>query len=69
LNGLKKRLDATKGLWVDEILWSIQTTDKSATRETLFMVVYGFEAMLPVEVVIQTHRVAAFQATLNNQAL
>jgi len=30
---------------------------------------YGSEAVLPLEVIIHTHRVAAFQATLNNQAL
>ena len=72
LNGLHKRLDAAKGLWADElptILWSIHTTEKSVTGEILFMLVYGSEVVLPVEVVIHTHRVAAFQATLNNQAL
>ena len=37
--------------------------------ETLFMLVYSSEAILPVEVAIHTHRVATFQATRNNQAL
>jgi len=72
LNGLKKRLDAAKGLWADElstILWSIHTTEKSATGETPFMLVYGSEVVLPIEVPIHTHRVAAFQKTLNSQAL
>jgi len=33
------------------------------------MLVYGSEAVLPIEVAIHTHRVAAFQTTLNNQPL
>jgi len=72
LNGLKKRLDAAKGLWEDElpaILWSIYTTEESATGETPFMLVYGSEAVLPIELAICTHKVTTFQTTLNNQAL
>jgi len=72
LNGLKKILDAAKGLWADElptILWSILITEKSAICETPCMLVYGSEAVLPVEVAIHTYRVVAFQATLNSQAL
>ena len=34
-----------------------------------FMHVYGSEVVLPVDVVIQTHQMTAFKATLNNQAL
>jgi len=30
----------------------MRTTKKSATRETPFMLVYGFEVVLPVEVAI-----------------
>jgi len=71
LNGLKKRLDAAKGSWADElpaILWSIRTTEKSATGETLFMLVYGSKVVLPIELAICTHKVATFQTTQNNQA-
>ena len=33
------------------------------------MLVYGSEAILPIELAIHTHRGTAFQTTLNNQAL
>jgi len=72
LSGLKKRLDAAKGLWADElpaIIWSIRTTEKGATGETPFMLVYGSEAVLPIELVIRTHRTITFQIAQNNQAL
>jgi len=52
-----------KGLWEDElpgILWSIRITEKSATGETPFVLVYGSEAVLPIEVAIDTHRVVTF---------
>jgi len=71
LNGLKKRLDAAKGLWEDEllaILWSIHP-EKSVTEETPFMLVYGSKAILAIEVAIHTHRITVFQTTPNNQAL
>ena len=57
LNGLKKRLGEVKGLWADEhpiIIWSIQKNEKSVIGK------YGFKAMLPVEVTIDTHRVTTF---------
>ena len=63
LNGLKKRLYAVKGLWADQrptILWSTRTSKKRTTGEAPFMLVYDFDTMLPVEVSIRTHRVAAF---------
>jgi len=37
--------------------------------ENPFMLVYGSKAMIPVEVTIYTHRLVAFQTTMNNQAL
>ena len=33
------------------------------------MLIYGSEAVLPIELAIQTHRVTAFQTTLNNKTL
>jgi len=72
LSGLKKRLDAAKGSWADElpaILWSIRTTEKGTTGETPFMLVYGSEAVLPIVLAIRTHRTTTFQIAQNNQAL
>ena len=53
LAGLKKRLDAKKGAWADEldgVLWSYRTTPRSATDQTPFALAYGMEAMAPAEV-------------------
>ena len=64
LSGLKKRLDAANGSWADElpaILWSIRTTEKSTIGETPFMLVYGSEAVLSIELAIRTHRVTTFR--------
>jgi len=40
-----------------------------ATGETPFMLTYGSEALLPVEVALHTQRLTTFQETLNNVAL
>ena len=53
LDGLKKRLDAKKGRWAEElegVLWSHRTTPRRATGETPFTLVYGTECMIPTEV-------------------
>ncbi|KAL0742023.1 hypothetical protein Bca4012_083536 [Brassica carinata] len=53
LDGLKKRLEAKKGRWAEEIegvLWSHRTTPGRATGETPFALVYGMECMIPAEV-------------------
>ncbi|XP_010513476.1 PREDICTED: uncharacterized protein LOC104789482 [Camelina sativa] len=53
LDGLKKRLDAKKGAWADEldgVLWSYRTTPRQATNQTPFSLAYGMEAMAPAQV-------------------
>jgi hypothetical protein len=53
LQGLKKRLEAAKRLWVEElpmVLWSYHTTPHSSTQETPFKMVYGSDAMIPIEI-------------------
>ena len=50
--GLKKRLDDTKGRWVDElphVLWTYRTTPRRSTWETPFSMTYGIEAIIPIE--------------------
>lgn len=47
----EKRLDETKGLWVEylhEILWSCHTTPRSTTYKTPFRTIYGADAMTPI---------------------
>ncbi|XP_019197695.1 PREDICTED: uncharacterized protein LOC109191492 [Ipomoea nil] len=57
LDGLKKKLYMFGRSWADElpfILWTYRTTPREATRETLFALVYGVEARLPIEAWIPT---------------
>ncbi|KAK3009912.1 hypothetical protein RJ639_011482 [Escallonia herrerae] len=57
LQGLKRKLDEAKGAWVDElpnVLWAYRTTPHSVTRETPFLLCFGTEALLPVEVGLPT---------------
>ncbi|KAG7557017.1 Ribonuclease H domain [Arabidopsis suecica] len=52
LSNLKKRLNARKGGWYDElqpVLWAYRTTPRRATCETPFSLVYGMEAVVPAE--------------------
>ncbi|KAK3040023.1 hypothetical protein RJ639_027334 [Escallonia herrerae] len=60
LQGLKRKLDDAKGAWVDElpkVLWAYRTTPHSVTGETPFLLCFGTEALLPVEVGLPTVRV------------
>ncbi|XP_016514957.1 uncharacterized protein LOC107831688 [Nicotiana tabacum] len=53
LNILKKKLEDTKGLWpkfLPEVLWAYCTTPKTSTGETSYSLVYGTDAIIPVEV-------------------
>ncbi|XP_074337003.1 uncharacterized protein LOC141674181 [Apium graveolens] len=50
---LKAKLEEKKGTWPEElaqVLWSYNTTPRTTTGETPFSLVYGCEAMVPVEV-------------------
>ncbi|XP_010692577.1 uncharacterized protein LOC104905675 [Beta vulgaris subsp. vulgaris] len=71
-NDIKKKLDNAKGLWVEElqlVLWSIRTTFKNSTRETPFMLVYGSEVYLPIEIEDPTLRVMLYSEEANWAAL
>ncbi|KAK3026872.1 hypothetical protein RJ639_041999 [Escallonia herrerae] len=60
LQGLKRKLDDAKGAWVDElskVLWAYRTIPHSVTGETPFLLCFGIEALLPVEVGLPTVRV------------
>lgn len=50
---LKRKVDALKGVWVDEltqVLWTIRTAGRTSIGQTPFSMTYGSEAMSPVEV-------------------
>ncbi|XP_022862336.1 uncharacterized protein LOC111382551 [Olea europaea var. sylvestris] len=68
---LKRKLDASKGAWVDElphVPWVIRTTCRTATGETPFSMTYGAEAMSPVEVGVPSHRRIHFNEISNDEA-
>nr|XP_009790454.1 PREDICTED: uncharacterized protein LOC104237914 [Nicotiana sylvestris] len=53
IQNLKKWLTHAKGKLneiLPEVLWACRTTSKSSTRATPFSLVYGAEALIPVEV-------------------
>ncbi|KAK2999057.1 hypothetical protein RJ639_024268 [Escallonia herrerae] len=72
LQGLKRKLDDAKGAWVDElpkVLWAYRTTPYSVTCETPFLLCFGTEALLPVEVGLPTVRVLQFSEAENEENL
>jgi len=53
LKSLKKRFEKAKGTWAEEvprIVWAYHTSPQSTIRETPFSLVYGSDAMIPVEI-------------------
>ena len=72
MNGLKKRLDDAKGRWVEElahVLWTYRTTPRRSTGETPFLMTYGAEAVIPLEINFPTQRTTAFCPSSNNGLL
>ncbi|XP_072060408.1 uncharacterized protein [Arachis hypogaea] len=68
LQAIKKKLNDAKGEWAElipEILWGHNTTTQTTTGETPFKLVYGSEALIPIEVGIPTLRTELYNE-LNN---
>jgi len=60
LNGIKKKLEDAKGKWVDElhsVLWAYRIMERIPIRETPFILAYEFEAVIPTEIGLPSHRV------------
>lgn len=64
LQGIKKRLLVEDDrIWVNELpnmLWSHRTTLKALTGEIPFKMAYGVEAVLLIEIIINSYRVKNF---------
>ena len=72
MNGLKKRLDDTKGKWVEElphVLWTYRTTPQRSIGETPFSMTYETEAVIPLETGFPTLRTNAFTLDDNDGLL
>ena len=60
VHGLKTRLEESAKCWVDELqsmFWDYRTTPWTDTKDTPFGLVYGMEAVIPIEVSIPSARV------------
>ena len=72
LRGLKRRLEKAMGLWAEEvprIVWSYHTTPQTSTMETPFSLVYGSDAMIPVEIHESSPRFQNFVAEESNEEM
>ncbi|XP_022872734.1 uncharacterized protein LOC111391716 [Olea europaea var. sylvestris] len=59
LQDLRTRLGDAKGSWSEElpsILWTYRTSHKTTTGETPFMLAFGIEATIPVEISLPSPR-------------
>lgn len=68
--GIKKRLNGSKGRWVEEldtVLWSYRTSPREATRETPFSLVYGGKAVIPAEIIVDLPRVERYDEQTNEE--
>uniref|UniRef100_A0A2N9J3T5 Uncharacterized protein n=1 Tax=Fagus sylvatica TaxID=28930 RepID=A0A2N9J3T5_FAGSY len=66
------RLEGAKGLWVEElpsILWVYTTTARTPTKETLFKLTFGTEAIIPVEIGMTGFRTAHYCEGKNEDLL
>lgn len=63
LSGIKKKIEGAKGTWdevLPKILWAMSTIVKDAIGYTPFSLVYGSDAILPVEIGIPSTRIAYY---------
>ncbi|XP_068492117.1 uncharacterized protein [Phaseolus vulgaris] len=64
------RLEKAKGAWAEEvprIVWAYHTTPQSSTMETPFSLVYGSNAMIPMEIHESSPRFLGFVAEESNE--
>jgi hypothetical protein len=72
LNGIKRKLEAAKGKWMEElpsILWTYRTTVRKSTNETPFALAFGVEAVIPLEIGMPTTRTTEFDVKTNEDNL
>ncbi|XP_074342184.1 uncharacterized protein LOC141679633 [Apium graveolens] len=70
--GIKKRPGEAKGLWAAElpwVLWAYRTTPRSSTGETPFRLASKIDALLPVEVILDSYRTEVFSNKRNKVGL
>ena len=69
---LKKKLQQKKGLWFAElpnVLWAYRTSRRTATAEAPYSLVFGTEAVLPIEHKLISFRVQNYEPEDNEAKL
>ncbi|XP_074590056.1 uncharacterized protein LOC141845975 [Curcuma longa] len=69
VKGLRVRLDRAGGDWVEElhnVLWAYRTTSREGTGMTPFHLIYGGEAVIPVEIGLPSPSIQAYVAGKDN---
>ena len=69
---IKTRLEGAKGIWPDKlpsVLWAYRTTARTPTRETLFRLAYGTDAVIPAEIGLTSYRVDSYNKDTNEEEL
>ena len=72
MSRLKKKLDNTKGKWVEElphVLWTYRTTPRRSIGETPFSMTYGVNTMIPLETKFPILRTSSFTLSSNDELL
>ncbi|XP_074373990.1 uncharacterized protein LOC141714369 [Apium graveolens] len=72
LDGLKKRVERSTNTWADEllpILWAYRTTCKVTTEAYPFMLAYGTEVVVPLEITHGSPRVEAYESKTNKEGM
>ncbi|XP_074328163.1 uncharacterized protein LOC141666079 [Apium graveolens] len=72
LDGRKKRAESPRNTWVEEflaILWGYHTTYRNTTKATPFMLVYGAETVVPLEITHGLSKVKAYEAEINEEGM
>eukprot|EP00253_Pinus_taeda_P017495 PITA_17495 len=71
-NALKKVCNAQRNDWdlcVPMVLWAYRKTCKKLTGQTPFRLVYGLEAVMPMEYIVPSLRIVALMRMVDNGAL
>ncbi|XP_074351365.1 uncharacterized protein LOC141690468 [Apium graveolens] len=70
LDGIKKRVERSRNIWVDELLPILyRTTWKVTTEATPFMLAYGAEAVVPLEITHGAPRIEAYEPETNEEGI
>jgi hypothetical protein len=72
VNGLKKKVHENQKDWpnmLEEILWAYRTTPQESTQQSPYSLVYGMEAVTPLELVTPSFRIDSYDEERNGEAI